>query len=208
MNSLLAELVADLSLSGTIRDDMTAFLVHHGFAETVGHSMRVAAEAKRIAGVFAADETAAEVAGWLHDISAVFPNPQRAQIARELGVEVLPEEDNFPMIVHQKLSVVIAREIFGVRNRDTLSAIGCHTTLKGGSSILDKVVFVADKIKCDQPGEPPYLQEILDALQLSLDRAAFCYLDFLWQNREHLAGPIHPWVIEAHGELARELDNG
>src|SRR5690606_20739542 len=114
--------------------------------KTAKHSKDVAEKARELADHFNADANKAEIAGWLHDISAVFPSSERANIARELGLEVLPEEDIFPMIIHQKLSVVLACELFGVADSEILNAIGCHTTLKRDANLLDKVVFVADKI--------------------------------------------------------------
>jgi len=83
---------------------------------------------------------------------------------------------------------------------DILSAIGCHTTLKADASLLDKVVFIADKIAWDQPGEPPYWAELQQALDRSLDHAVFCYLDYLWQRRATLR-VVHPWLVAAHQQL-------
>jgi len=104
------------------------------------------------------------------------------------------------MILHQKLSAVMAREIFGIGDAAVLSAIGCHTTLKASASTLDKVVFVADKIAWDQPGKPPYLDGILGALDQSLHQAALRYLDYLWQRRQTLPA-VHPWFVAAHRQV-------
>ena len=60
---------------------------------------------------------------------------------------------------------------------------------------------MADKIAWDQPGDPPYLADILVALERSLDAAAFCYLDSLVQRRATLR-VAHPWMLAAWGELA------
>lgn len=177
----------------------------HGCADTAGHVVHVAAEVKRLAERFGASSEAAEAAGLLHDISAVIPNEERIAAAHTFGIEVLPEEATFPMIIHQKLSVVLARDIFGMTQPELLSAIGCHTTLKADASLLDKVVFVADKIKWDQTGEPPYLADLLRALDRSLDHAAFCYLDYLWQRRTTLR-VVHPWLVAAHQQLEEQLD--
>ncbi|MBM3242945.1 HD domain-containing protein [Candidatus Poribacteria bacterium] len=201
MHELLRQLIENVHLTGNVRADMRIFLVHHGQAKTVSHSILVAAEAKRLAAKFGTDEALAEVAGLLHDISAVFPPDKRNQTARQLSLDVLPEEDTFPMIIHQKLSAVVAREIFGITNEAALSAISCHTTLRLNASLLDKIVFVADKIKCDQPGEPPYLYSILAALEQSLDQAALCYLDYLWQRRNTLR-VVHPWLVAAYKQLS------
>ena len=191
--------------TGHLRRDVATFLALHSCAGTAGHVVHVAAEAKRLAERFGASAEAAEVAGLLHDISAVIPNEERIVAAHTFGIEVLPEEATFPMIIHQKLSVVLARDLFGVTQPELLSAIGCHTTLKADASLLDKVVFVADKIKWDQTGEPPYLAELLRALDRSLDHAAFCYLDYLWQRRTTLR-VVHPWLVAAHQQLEEQLD--
>ena len=161
----------------------------------------MAAEARRLAIRFGEDPARAEAAGLLHDISAPIPDAERLATAEAWGVEALAEERAYPMILHQKLSAVIAREAFGVKDAGVLSAIGCHTTLKAGASRLDKVVFVADKIAWDQPGDPPYLAEILAATERSLDAAAFCYLDYLYQRRATLR-VAHPWMLAAWAEVA------
>jgi predicted HD superfamily hydrolase involved in NAD metabolism len=201
MHRLLVQLIDGIQLTGDMRTDMQTFLIYHGCPKTAGHCGWVAAEAKRLAARFGVDESQAEIAGWLHDISAVFSHGQRPQIARQLGVEVLPEEDEVPMIIHQKLSVVVARDIFGVMDEAVLSAIGCHTTLKAKASVLDKVVFVADKIQWDQSGNPPYLAGLLSALEQSLDQAALYFLEYLWQRRDTLP-VVHPWFVEAYRQLS------
>jgi HD superfamily phosphohydrolase YqeK len=129
------------------------------------------------------------------------PNEERIALAEELGLAVLPEERAAPMIVHQKLSAVIAQHVFGVHDAAVLSAIGCHTTLKAGATPFDMAVFVADKIRWDQEGDPPYLAAILAAVERSLIDAAFCYLDYLWQRRDTLL-VVHPWLVAAHQQLA------
>jgi predicted HD superfamily hydrolase involved in NAD metabolism len=188
--------------TGNIRKDATDFLVLYGQATTAGHCSSVANKAKELAKQFSADETNAEIAGWLHDISAVIPNEERISVARANNLEVLLEEEKLPMIIHQKLSRLIAKEVFRVADEEVLSAIECHTTLKAHSSLLDKVVFVADKIAWDQEGNPPYLRDILKALEHSLDAAALVYLDYLWQQHETLP-VLHPWVVEARASLMK-----
>ena len=103
-------------------------------------------------------------------------------------------------MLHQKLSAVMAREIFGIADEPLLSAIGCHTTLKANASALDKVVFLADKLRWDQAGAPPYLAALQTACGQSLDQGAACYLGYLWQQRSRLP-IVHPWFVEAYHQL-------
>jgi len=185
---------------GWINEDVTAFLMQNDCPRTAAHCADVARAAYELAERFGVDPLAAESGGWLHDVSAVWPDNQRLAAADALGVEVLPLERNWPKIVHQKLSVVLAREIFGVRDPGVLSAIGCHTTLKAGASPLDKVVFIADKLAWDEPYDAPWHPALREALTQSLDDGCRVYLGWLWDHRTELA-VLHPWTEEAWLEL-------
>jgi predicted HD superfamily hydrolase involved in NAD metabolism len=201
---ILAPYLGNFQFDGDIRSGMTALLAANNLPRTAGHCARVADEAARIARQYSLDAQSAAIGGWLHDISAIVTESQRIQVAGELGLELLPSERAAPMIIHQKLSAVIAGLIFGVSDPAVLSAIGCHTTLKAGASPLDLALFVADKIAWDQPGQPPWLKEIQAALEQSLDHAAFCYTSYLWERRDSLA-VVHPWFTAAHHDLERRL---
>ena len=189
---------SNLSLGHGLRADVRAFLLGHGCPQTLAHVEQVAAEGARLASRFGASVRLARQAGLLHDVSAVIPPARRLELARQWGLEIFPEEEALPMLLHQRFSAVLARQVFGARSPAVLSAIACHTTLRPGATLLDKVVFVADKISWDQPGPPPYLPSLLDALNVSLDSAARFYLDYL---RRTLPRPLHPWARAALEEI-------
>lgn len=96
----------------------------------------------------------------LQDISAIFPNEERIAVAEEFGIEILQEEREFPMIIHQKLSSVIAKEIFKIEDEEVLNSISCHTSLHKHATKMDLVLFIADKLEWDQIGTPSYLIEV------------------------------------------------
>ncbi|GER90148.1 haloacid dehalogenase [Dictyobacter vulcani] len=196
MSVLSYELLGNFLLTGEIAQDMPAFLQRHNHAMTAHHCQQVAAECRQVAASTGVSLVQAEIAGWLHDVSAIFPASERAQIAHALGLEVLAEEERCPMIVHQKLSRLMAQEIFGVTDLLILDAIGCHTTLRAQATLLDKVLFVADKLAWDQPGIPPYDRELRAALAQSLDAATSFFVRYLWDRREALL-VIHPWLRAA-----------
>lgn len=196
----LMTLRAGFSARGWINEDVFAFLQQNDCKRAAAHCANVAVAARRLAEQFGVDPLAAESGGWLHDVSAVWPNDQRLAAAEALGVEILSEERKAPMILHQKLSVVLAREIFDVRDAAVLSAVGCHTTLKAHASPLDKVVFIADKLAWDEPYDAPWHPELRKALEKSLDDGCRVYLRHLWEQREKLA-VLHSWTEEAYREL-------
>lgn len=100
----------------------------------------------------------------------------------------------------------MAEDLFKITEPEILSAVGCHTTLRSKASLLDKVLFVADKLEWDQTGIPPYLEEVTDQLQISLDHAAFEYIQYLW-NRRELLKVVHPWLRDAYDELRDSLSH-
>lgn len=205
LSPLLQRMKDSMPFTGRLEQDVSRFLHIHHCPRTAEHCLLVGAEAARLAEAFGCDAEHARAAGLLHDISAIIPNQQRIEAAHEMGVPVLPEEEQFPMIIHQKLSRVMAKEIFGIRQEQTLEAIECHTTLKAPSTLLDRIVFIADKIEWDQSGQPPYLTELLQQLDISLEHGIYVYIDHLWSRREHLK-VVHPWLIEAHADLTAILN--
>ena len=193
--------------SEEIQRDVEGFLGRHQKWNTYEHSGRVADKATQFAERFSVPAGEAIAAAWLHDISAVIPNDERLSYAQSLSVEILEEEYQFPMLLHQKLSRVIAAAVFQVKQAAILEAIGCHTTLRPEATRLDKVIFVADKIAWDQNGEPPYSDAIQQGLGQSLEHACLAYLEFLWDSRDILPGPIHPWAAAARAWLRGCIQN-
>lgn len=189
--------IQDFEPSGNLKADIKRLLQQHHLERTYNHLANVAAKAKELSLQFSGNKKKTEVAAWLHDISAIIPDDQRIDVSRALGIDILPEEKALPMIIHQKLSVPIARDAFGIEDAEVLSAIECHTTLKANPSLTDKIVFLADKIAWDQPDLPPCLNDIMNALETSLEQAVLVYLEYLHKEVREKSGIIHPWAIDA-----------
>ena len=84
--------------TGVIAKDVTRYFGLFGYTKTADHCAAVANKAKSLAIKFGCDLDKAEQAGYLHDISAVIPNDKRIEYARSQGIDILPEEIQFPMI--------------------------------------------------------------------------------------------------------------
>ncbi|MEN8241321.1 MAG: bis(5'-nucleosyl)-tetraphosphatase (symmetrical) YqeK [Chloroflexota bacterium] len=203
MDPLLSTLIEEIKLSGSLRQDVAAFLNHHECPNTAAHSFGVAEKAAELARRFDADPARATLSAWLHDISAVIPNDQRLEVSQALGLEILAEEAEVPLLLHQKLSALLAEQIFNVSDQGVLSAIGCHTTLKANPAQLDTLLFVADKLAWDQKGTPPYQTEMEQALEESLELAAFRYQDYLLHSGKILTP--HPWMLDSFRELSEKF---
>ncbi|EML5026388.1 bis(5'-nucleosyl)-tetraphosphatase (symmetrical) YqeK [Enterococcus faecalis] len=181
-----------------LKNEIKQYLVSKNCEKTYYHCMEVGEYAYQLGEKYLTSPEKVSIAGYLHDISAVYPNNQRISVAQKYGIELNETEMAFPMIIHQKISKSIAKMDFGIEDNEILSAIECHTTLKKNYSDIDLVLFVADKIKWDQEGKPPYLDGILQALNCSLENAAYFYIDYILK---HDIKVVHPWLWDAYNQL-------
>ncbi|EGO6013229.1 bis(5'-nucleosyl)-tetraphosphatase (symmetrical) YqeK [Enterococcus faecalis] len=181
-----------------LKNEIKQYLVSKNCEKTYYHCMEVGEYAYQLGEKYLTSPEKVSIAGYLHDISAVYPNNQRINVAQKYGIELNEAEMAFPMIIHQKISKSIAKMDFGIEDNEILSAIECHTTLKKNYSDIDLVLFVADKIKWDQEGNPPYLDGLLQALNCSLENAAYFYIDYILK---HDIKVVHPWLWDAYNQL-------
>jgi predicted HD superfamily hydrolase involved in NAD metabolism len=195
----LSHLFAGFALTGDLATDAPAFLRFHGRDGIARHVSLVAANARQLAARTGAGEQAALSAAWLHDISRVLPEADMVEPARQCGVALLPEEVALPQLVHGKLSAVLAERYFGVEDPVVLDAIRCHTTLRPNPTLLDKVLFIADKLAW-APHEAPYHGALTAALERSLDEAVACFLDWSMAQGYRV---VHPWLRQAHAQFCR-----
>ncbi|EGO9215401.1 HD domain-containing protein [Enterococcus faecalis] len=181
-----------------LKNEIKQYLVSKNCEKTYYHCMEVGEYAYQLGEKYLTSPEKVSIVGYLHDISAVYPNNQRINVAQKYGIELNEAEMAFPMIIHQKISKSIAKMDFGIEDNEILSAIECHTTLKKNYSDIDLVLFVADKIKWDQEGKPPYLDGLLQALNCSLENAAYFYIDYILK---HDIKVVHPWLWDTYNQL-------
>ncbi|EHB5046568.1 HD domain-containing protein [Enterococcus faecalis] len=181
-----------------LKNEIKQYLVSKNCEKTYYHCMEVGEYAYQLGEKYLTSPEKVSIAGYLHDISAIYPNNQRINVAQKYGIELNEAEMAFPMIIHQKISKSITKMDFGIEDNEILSAIECHTTLKKNYSDIDLVLFVADKIKWDQEGKPPYLDGLLQALNCSLENAAYFYIDYILK---HDIKVVHPWLWDAYNQL-------
>ncbi len=60
--------------TGKFENDIKAFLLKYSKEVTYKHSIRVANESRKMPITYNVNEEKAAIAGYLHDISAIFPN--------------------------------------------------------------------------------------------------------------------------------------
>ena len=173
--------------------------IYHTFGkhEIEEHVDRVAKRAAVIGRQYGIMNDEIEIASYLHDISGITKKEYYSRMAKEEGIEVLSEEEKYPLLMHQKISKDIADKCFGIKSKEILSAIECHTTLKGSASVFDMVLFISDKLDWDQSGDPPWRRIIENGLDVSIEEATYRYIEYQIMKKEKLL-VVHPWLENAY----------
>ncbi len=89
----------------------------------------------------------AEIAGLLHDCAKCYPEDSYVSRCSKHGIPLTDEEKAAPAVLHAKLGAWMAKERYGIKDEEILSAIACHTTGKPNMGLLDKILYIADYIE-------------------------------------------------------------
>ena len=192
------------ALTSDIKADVENLLTANNKAKTFNHVKAVAEMNIKIAEQYALDRKICELCGYLHDISAVVAPGDMLVYATEKGWHLDEAETKHPLLLHQRVSKLIAEQDFGITDERILSAIECHTTLKTNPSACDMALFVADKLAWDGEGEAPFYSVVNDALNQSLEAASLTYMDYIVDHKMILHP--HKWFEAGVRSLRRTLD--
>lgn len=129
------------------------------------HSLGTADAAREIAKICGGDEEKAYFTGLIHDCAKNLALDEMISLIKEGGIELECGEDSNTKILHAPAGAALAKKIFGVEDEEILSAIRWHTLGKVEMTLLEKIIFLADKIEPETRGRESYLKrlEILSA---------------------------------------------
>lgn len=111
------------------------------------HSLGVCDEAVKLAQKYGADKDKAYLAGLLHDCAKGYDINEQIELC--LKYRVIPDEITLKCtpVLHAPLGAAIAKAEYGVKDKEVLEAIRCHTVAKANMSLLDKIIYIADMIE-------------------------------------------------------------
>lgn len=187
-----------------LRPKLIQFLKEHVTKNRVQHIIRVSRTAKKYAKRIGLDYNKAELSGLLHDIAKEYKNPRLLAIAKLKKIPLDFIDIDNPHILHARVGALIARDKFGIKDRDVLAGIRCHTLGEPYMSPLAMIVYLADST---EPGRDKkksgkirktFKQKglesaVLEALNLKL-------LMVIKKN-----GKVHPLTITARNWLIGEI---
>lgn len=136
------------------------------------HSKNVAEMAAALSDIYDVNVEAAVRAGILHDAGKGFPGEKLIAFCKKHKIKVPFFEDicrQEPSLLHSYVSCWLAKNRFGVKDKDVLNAIAEHTLGSLKMSTLSKILFVADISSKDRKYKDAFVIRNL-ALQ-DLDKA-------------------------------------
>lgn len=110
------------------------------------HSIRVAEEARKLAKYYDCNVENAYIAGLLHDIAKEYSKEENSLIITKYKLDKNLISDSNKKVCHAVIGSVISKEMYKVSD-DICQAIKYHTIGNKSMTLLDKIVFIADKIE-------------------------------------------------------------
>ena len=141
-------------------DEIKKYLKESLSEEKYLHSLGTAQASVALAEIVGFDVEKAYLAGLAHDCakgmecSKLLEYCKKADFSFEDG-----ELDNYK-VLHAPVGRIVAYEKFGIKDAEILDAIRWHTLGKVGMSLLEKIVFLADKIEPETRGRDEYERRI------------------------------------------------
>lgn len=125
-------------------------------AEKYVHSLGTAEAAVEIAKKCGGNTDKSYLAGLVHDCAKNMQIPQMLELLADSDIRLEPGEDENAKILHAPAGAVLAKKLFQIDDVEILSAIRWHTTGQICMSLLEKIIFLADKIEPETRGREAY----------------------------------------------------
>ncbi len=111
------------------------------------HTMSVVTLTKELALHYGIDARNAEICALLHDIAKEMSDSEILDYCTKNNLYIDDYTKKNLHIAHGLIASDIAKKQYHIKNTDMLNAISFHTTGRENMSILEKIIFLADKIE-------------------------------------------------------------
>jgi len=163
------------------------------------HSLRVADYCKRLAKIYNADENKAYLSGLVHDCAKNME--EYYMLNNKVNSDIIfdTEEKNNPKIQHGPIGSVVCKNIYGIVDDEILSGVRYHTTAKENMSMIEKILFISDKIEPNRKYDT--VEELRKLADYNIDEAIIKFLNDSFDYLEKKSERIHPLSIRARDYL-------
>lgn len=111
------------------------------------HILGVEEVAHDLAVIYGCDTEKVSAAAILHDVAKNLPVDVQIAECEKYGVSLTEFQKQRSVLIHAKLGVAYATELFHITDQEILDGISYHTTGRPSMTLLEKIVFVADFIE-------------------------------------------------------------
>ena len=179
-----------------IENDVKSVLSEYRFT----HSLGVAKKAIELAKIYGVQEEIAKKVGIAHDIAKEMTDEEMIEYAKANNIRIDEIETVKPSLLHGKIGADIAAKKFGF-TQDMINAIKWHTTGRENMSMLEKIIYVADKTEENRKGTRFNLEKSRELSTQNIDETLiFLMNEFITYNvKNELL--IHPETITARNDL-------
>ena len=127
--------------------DIKEWLKNKVSDERYTHLLGSEIAARELAKRFNADIDRAALAALIHDSAKSLSNDELIKIIKENNIEVSDMEIKSRKPLHAPVSAFLARTELNISDPEILDAVRYHTIGRVNMSLLEKIVFLADKIE-------------------------------------------------------------
>ncbi len=145
-------------------------------------------------------------AGLMHDLAKYFKPQKLLEMARAEGLDIDPVSELHPHLLHAEVSAIVARDTFGVKDKEVLQAIADHTLGRPGMSSLSCIVFLADSLEPGR-GDTPELETIRQLSHQNLHQAVSSTCDYSLKFLLDTRCLIHPQTISTRNWFLQAVKN-
>ncbi len=179
-----------------IENDVKSVLSEYRFT----HSLGVAKKAIELAKIYGVQEEIAKKVGIAHDIAKEMTDEEMIEYAKANNIRIDEIETVKPSLLHGKIGADIAAKKFGF-TQDMINAIKWHTTGRENMSMLEKIIYVADKTEENRKGTRFNLEKSRELSTQNIDETLiFLMNEFITYNVKN-EWLIHPETIIARNDL-------
>lgn len=179
-----------------IENDVKSVLSEYRFT----HSLGVAKKAVELAKIYGVQEETAKKVGIAHDIAKEMTDEEMLEYVKNNNIEIDEIENVKPSLLHGKIGADIAAKKFGF-TQDMINAIKWHTTGRENMSMLEKIIYVADKTEENRKGTRFNLEKSRELSTQNIDETLiFLMNEFITYNVKN-EWLIHPETIKARNDL-------
>ena len=161
------------------------------------HTLNVGLLAARYAKLLGSDIDKALIAGCLHDCAKELPVEQQTELAKRRCGDLFTHE----RLLHSPAGAEYAKEVFGIEDEEILDAITYHTTGRGGMTVLDKIVYLADKLEPARTYADLTDMRAYAGSKETFDEAVRLCLASVLDKFERKGIGVHPLSLEFASEL-------